>query len=106
MALQINPELQSLIPPLTPEQYDTLEANLLADGCRDALIVWDGGIKKTLVLLKLYICGITGTVATDGVPVASVQKTSIRASMGKAVEQNEGHFPRLSWAKALGFLHG
>ena len=40
-----------------------------------------------------------------GVPVASVQKTSIRASMGKAVEQNEGHFPRLSWAKTLGFLH-
>jgi len=40
-----------------------------------------------------------------GVPVASVQETSIRASMGKAVEQNEGHFPRLSWAKTLGFLH-
>ena len=43
-------------------------------------------------------------IAHAGVPVASVQKTSIRASMGKPVEQNEGHFPRLSWAKTLGFL--
>jgi hypothetical protein len=46
-----------------------------------------------------------GQEAQIGVPIASVQKTSIRASMGKAVEQNEGHFPHLSWAKTLGFLH-
>ena len=38
--ITINPELQSLIPPLTPEEYAQLEANIVADGCRDPLIVW------------------------------------------------------------------
>jgi phage N-6-adenine-methyltransferase len=40
MALQIHPDLQSLIPPLTLEEYAQLEANLLAEGCVDPLIVW------------------------------------------------------------------
>jgi hypothetical protein len=39
-----------------------------------------------------------------GVPIASVQETSIRGSRGKSVEENEGHFPRLTWAKTPGFL--
>ena len=38
--ITINPELQSLIPPLTAEEYAQLEANILADGCKDALVVW------------------------------------------------------------------
>ena len=40
MPLTINPELQSLIPSLTPEEYAQLEANIVANGCRDALVVW------------------------------------------------------------------
>jgi len=36
----IDPEFQSLIPPLAPEEYIQLEANILAEGCRDALVVW------------------------------------------------------------------
>jgi hypothetical protein len=40
MPLTINPELQSLIPPLTTEEYRQLESNILADGCHDPLIVW------------------------------------------------------------------
>ena len=36
----IDPEFQSLIPPLAPEEYTQLEANILAEGCRDALVVW------------------------------------------------------------------
>jgi hypothetical protein len=40
MFLTINPELQSLIPPLTTEEYAQLEANILQDGCHDPLIVW------------------------------------------------------------------
>ena len=39
-------------------------------------------------------------VAIEGVPVASVQETSIRASMGKAVEQNDGLRPHISWIEA------
>jgi hypothetical protein len=37
----VNPDLQSLIPRLTAEEYAQLEANLLQDGCRDPLIVWE-----------------------------------------------------------------
>ena len=40
MAFTINPALQSLIPPLTPEEYAQLEQNLLAHGCRDPLVIW------------------------------------------------------------------
>jgi len=40
MALQIHPDLQSLIPPLSPDERAQLEANLLEDGCLNPLIVW------------------------------------------------------------------
>jgi protein gp37 len=39
--LTIHPELQALIPPLTTEEQRNLEAQLVADGCRDALVVWE-----------------------------------------------------------------
>lgn len=38
--IEIDPEFKSLIPPLSAEEYAQLESNLLADGCRDALVVW------------------------------------------------------------------
>ena len=38
----INPKFQALIPPLTPEEYQQLEANIIQQGCRDALILWRG----------------------------------------------------------------
>jgi len=40
--LIIDPEFQSLIPPLAPEELAQLEANILADGCRDPLVTWNG----------------------------------------------------------------
>ena len=36
----IDPHFASLIPPLTPEEFVQLEQNLLAEGCRDPLVVW------------------------------------------------------------------
>jgi len=42
--LTINPDLKSLIPPLTPDEFSQLEANVLADGIRDPIIVWSGTI--------------------------------------------------------------
>lgn len=39
--LQIDEEFQGLIPPLTSDELAQLEANLIADGCRDPLVVWD-----------------------------------------------------------------
>lgn len=38
--LRIDPEFKNLIPPLTAEEYAGLEESILAEGCRDALIVW------------------------------------------------------------------
>jgi 16S rRNA G966 N2-methylase RsmD len=40
--ITIDAEFQSLIPPLRPEELAQLEANVLADGIRDPLVVWDG----------------------------------------------------------------
>lgn len=42
MKLTIDPEFKALIPPLAPEELAQLEANILADGCRDPLVVWSG----------------------------------------------------------------
>lgn len=36
----ILPELESLIPPLGIEEKNQLEANILKDGCREALLIW------------------------------------------------------------------
>jgi hypothetical protein len=33
-------EFQSLLPPLSAEDFESLEKSILADGCRDALITW------------------------------------------------------------------
>jgi hypothetical protein len=40
ITLRIDPEFQALIPPLREEERAALEASLVRDGCRDALVVW------------------------------------------------------------------
>lgn len=54
----IDPEFQSLIPKLSEKEYAQLEENILADGCRDPLVVWrfmeddhDIGISSEMVLI-------------------------------------------------------
>jgi hypothetical protein len=42
--LRVDEELQELIPPLTAEEYRQLEQNIIAEGCRDALVVWNNTI--------------------------------------------------------------
>ena len=43
--LQVDPQFRALIPPLCPQELAGLEASLVAEGCRDALVVatWPGG---------------------------------------------------------------
>lgn len=41
MQLKIDEEFKNLIPPLTAEEFQQLEANIIKDGCRDALVVWN-----------------------------------------------------------------
>ena len=38
----INPKFKALIPKLSPKEFSQLEANLLADGCRDPMVTWNG----------------------------------------------------------------
>jgi N6-adenosine-specific RNA methylase IME4 len=38
--ITIDPEFAELIPRLTPEEYAGLEASLLREGCRQAIVVW------------------------------------------------------------------
>jgi hypothetical protein len=40
MNITVNEELLAYIDPLTPEEHDALERSLLAEGCRDALVLW------------------------------------------------------------------
>ena len=40
MTLTIDPEFKALIPPLTQEEFDGLEQNILTHGCRVPLDVW------------------------------------------------------------------
>jgi hypothetical protein len=43
------PELEALIPPLQDEEANALEASILQEGCREALIVWE--YEQQLVLV-------------------------------------------------------
>ncbi len=40
MTITINEDLRAYIDPLTEDEYTALERSLLAEGCRDALVLW------------------------------------------------------------------
>ncbi|MCY1167046.1 hypothetical protein D9M73_70030 [compost metagenome] len=40
MNITVNEELLAYIDPLTPDEHQALERSLLAEGCRDALVLW------------------------------------------------------------------
>jgi hypothetical protein len=42
--LQIKEEFKKLIPALSVEEFNQLEANCLAEGIREAILTWDGFI--------------------------------------------------------------
>ena len=42
--ISIDNEFQSIIPPLTSDEYHQLEANIVSEGCRDALVIWRGAL--------------------------------------------------------------
>jgi len=57
---KIDPELHALIPPLAPEELKGLESSLKSEGCRDALVIWEG---ENILLdghNRLEICQING----------------------------------------------
>lgn len=42
--LSVDTEFKNLIPPLTADEFNQLEANIITDGCRDPLVIWSGVI--------------------------------------------------------------
>jgi len=42
IAPKVDPEFQSVVAPLRPEERSQLESNIATGGCRDALVVWKG----------------------------------------------------------------
>jgi len=40
MNIIVKEELKAYIDPLTPDEHDALERSILAEGCRDALVLW------------------------------------------------------------------
>lgn len=42
MEIIIDKEFKSLLPTLNPEEFKNLEANIIIDGCRDPLVIWEG----------------------------------------------------------------
>ncbi len=40
MPITVNPDLLAYIDPLTPDEHAALERSILAEGCRDALVLW------------------------------------------------------------------
>ncbi|XAH22146.1 plasmid replication/partition related protein [Xylophilus sp. GW821-FHT01B05] len=40
MNIVVNEELKAYIDPLTPDEHEALERSILAEGCRDALVLW------------------------------------------------------------------
>jgi hypothetical protein len=44
MNLTIDPTLKATIPPLDPSELEKLEASIVAEGCRDSIVIWNGTI--------------------------------------------------------------
>lgn len=44
MELQISPKFKEAIPPLNTEEYQNLRESLRREGCRDAVLIWNGVI--------------------------------------------------------------
>jgi hypothetical protein len=40
MDIVVNEDIKAYIDPLTPDEYEALERSILAEGCRDALVLW------------------------------------------------------------------
>jgi hypothetical protein len=71
MNITISPELKAYIDPLTADEYDALERSILAEGCRDALVLWG----ETLVdgHNRYGIC------QRHGLPFQTVQNTRFQS---------------------------
>lgn len=71
MDIVVNEELKAYIDPLTPEEYEALERSILAEGCRDALVLWGD------VLVDGH--NRYGICTKHGLPFQTVQNTRFQS---------------------------
>jgi len=71
MDIVVNEELKAYIDPLTPEEHEALERSILAEGCRDALVLWGD------VLVDGH--NRHGICSKHGLPFQTVQNTRFKS---------------------------
>jgi hypothetical protein len=71
MDIVVNEELKAYIDPLTAEEHDALERSILAEGCRDALVLWGN------VLVDGH--NRYGICRKHGLPFQTVQNTRFQS---------------------------
>jgi transcriptional regulator with XRE-family HTH domain len=71
MNIVVNEDLKAYIDPLTADEYASLEQSILAEGCRDALVLWG----------EVLIDGHNryGICQKHGLPFSTVQNTRFRS---------------------------
>ena len=86
--LVVNEELKAYIDPMTPDEYEPLERSILAEGCRDALVLWG----DTLVdgHHRYSVC------RKHGLPFQTIQNTRFQSMEDVHLWMIEQHLGRRS----------
>lgn len=88
MHITVNEELKAYIDPLTPDEHAALERSILAEGCRDALVLWGD------VLVDGH--NRYGICQQHGVPFQTVQNTRFASMEDVHLWMIEQHLGRRS----------
>ena len=88
MDIVVVEELKAYIDPLTPDEYEALERSLLAEGCRDALVLWGD------VLVDGH--NRYGLCQKHGLPFNTVQNTRFQSMDDVHLWMIEQHLGRRS----------
>ncbi len=88
MDIVVNEELKAYIDPLTPDEHEALERSILAEGCRDALVLWGN------VLIDGH--NRYGICSKHGIPFKTVQNTRFQSMEDVHLWMIEQHLGRRS----------
>lgn len=88
MDIVVNEELKAYIDPLTQDEYEALERSLLAEGCRDALVLWGN------VLIDGH--NRYGICQKHGLPFQTVQNTRFQSMQDVHLWMIDQHLGRRS----------
>ncbi len=88
MDIVVNEELKAYIDPLTAEEHESLERSILAEGCRDALVLWGN------VLIDGH--NRYGICSKHGIPFNTVQNTRFQSMEDVHLWMIEQHLGRRS----------